>query len=488
MNAQQQLERYLQQASRGLWGQEKTIVCEELRGNILLRAQELEAFGATPSEAMSKSLQELGGAELVATGMGRVYAIPRYLRFGGVVATLAASTMLIWHSGQAQVAALKRPVAVGCEASSQQPPLPRDFVVQKICKMDASHSWLKVSSLKSELRAQGIAVKDYSKGAGLSITLPEGNTVDVIPRFISRSTTTLTIEQDISSAQQVLLARIERFRQQKASPELIARLSEAATTLQVVGQQSKPADWLLLPDGPYVNTEVLVAALLEQGQVAVELSGWDNPSLRFGQSQITLGNSETPVNAQNLYSASLSSYWGQYPGKSAILPWFVGTIGSLGFNFSRQAATTGSIVITERMNTGKVLGTKEGAIGSSLRGVNDRSIQISINSTNSRPLYTHTIPVPSEGNQVYALVHQPNTINLGTPIQVSEPITASATGTISFTSPSERLTFTSHFNNQPDQNQGSKLMLLQLTGKLNNPFEVAKTIMPTVTESIGIKQ
>ncbi len=84
------LETYLKQATRGIWGKRKQDAILELRGNIEARIWTLEHQGKTQSEALEMALQELGDPRAVRAGFVQVQSLPFILR----AVVLAAIT--IW--------------------------------------------------------------------------------------------------------------------------------------------------------------------------------------------------------------------------------------------------------------------------------------------------------------------------------------------------------------------------------------------------------
>ncbi len=70
------LERYLNTASKGLVGAAKERVMRELRGNLELRAQELQITGLNPAQAMQKALEEMGAPQTMSRAMTRIYTLP----------------------------------------------------------------------------------------------------------------------------------------------------------------------------------------------------------------------------------------------------------------------------------------------------------------------------------------------------------------------------------------------------------------------------
>jgi hypothetical protein len=69
-----QLEKYLNNATRGLWGKRKLEVREELEAHVLERVRKHEFLGLTREEAISKSLSELGSAQVIRLGLQRTYS------------------------------------------------------------------------------------------------------------------------------------------------------------------------------------------------------------------------------------------------------------------------------------------------------------------------------------------------------------------------------------------------------------------------------
>ncbi len=84
------LEPYLKQATRGIWGKRKQDAILELRGNIEARIWALEHQGNTQTEALEIALQELGDARVVNAGFVQVESAPSVLR------AVVLATMTIW--------------------------------------------------------------------------------------------------------------------------------------------------------------------------------------------------------------------------------------------------------------------------------------------------------------------------------------------------------------------------------------------------------
>jgi hypothetical protein len=83
------LETYLRRASSGLPLAQRGMVQAELRGNILLRAAELELLGLTHAQGVARALEEMGAPAHINSGMAWVYTAPKAVRWA-FAALLAA--------------------------------------------------------------------------------------------------------------------------------------------------------------------------------------------------------------------------------------------------------------------------------------------------------------------------------------------------------------------------------------------------------------
>ena len=73
------LEQYLNRATRGLWGQKRRDLRDELHGNLAQHALNLQLTGLSPDAALDQALVDFGPPDRVSVGMLRVYALPRLL-------------------------------------------------------------------------------------------------------------------------------------------------------------------------------------------------------------------------------------------------------------------------------------------------------------------------------------------------------------------------------------------------------------------------
>jgi len=88
-----QTERYLRQATRGLWGRARRDLQTELQGHVNERIQEFRLGGMSAEEAERQALRELGTPERVRSGMLGVHTFPA-LGKAGALSLLLATTLL----------------------------------------------------------------------------------------------------------------------------------------------------------------------------------------------------------------------------------------------------------------------------------------------------------------------------------------------------------------------------------------------------------
>jgi hypothetical protein len=67
------LEEYLKTATRGLFGKRKLEIAEELESHVLERTRKHELVGLSREAAISKSIAELGSAQVIRSGLHRTY-------------------------------------------------------------------------------------------------------------------------------------------------------------------------------------------------------------------------------------------------------------------------------------------------------------------------------------------------------------------------------------------------------------------------------
>lgn len=71
-----ELDRYLNHATRGLFGARRRAVREELHGNLVQHALDLQVSGLSPEDALRSALRDFGSPARVRQGLLRVHTLP----------------------------------------------------------------------------------------------------------------------------------------------------------------------------------------------------------------------------------------------------------------------------------------------------------------------------------------------------------------------------------------------------------------------------
>ncbi len=152
------LERYLQNASRGTYGKTRALIRQELEANIRLRGKELEHRGLSETQAITRALEEIGAPNLVSTGMTGVYTMPK-ITVAAIPAAFALTALVIALSiSRAQVETTVVGTIPECDFTSTNPP-------DVPCAIESPY--FKVSSLKTELEKTGGTLEIIPEGFNL---------------------------------------------------------------------------------------------------------------------------------------------------------------------------------------------------------------------------------------------------------------------------------------------------------------------------------
>uniref|UniRef100_UPI00286E5470 permease prefix domain 1-containing protein n=1 Tax=Deinococcus sp. TaxID=47478 RepID=UPI00286E5470 len=144
-NEHQGTERYLNAATRGLWGRHRRALKAELRGHITARVQDFRLGGLSAAEAERQTLRELGAPVRVSGGMLGVYALPALGRAGALSALLMTGLLTVLPQGLAQVGSLyTSPRFVTTSAGEVQ---------------FGASSYLDFDQLKKELKKAGVQLQ-----------------------------------------------------------------------------------------------------------------------------------------------------------------------------------------------------------------------------------------------------------------------------------------------------------------------------------------
>jgi hypothetical protein len=100
-----QLEQFLHKATRGLYGQDRSTVREELRSNIEQLMLEYQEEGDSEQVALARAINEFGNPKTISAGMARVHNIPKIVQRIGLMAVLVGFFITPFGSHHASVLA-----------------------------------------------------------------------------------------------------------------------------------------------------------------------------------------------------------------------------------------------------------------------------------------------------------------------------------------------------------------------------------------------
>jgi hypothetical protein len=257
------LETYLKQATRGIWGKRRTDAILELRGNIEAQIWTLEHQGKTQAEALEIALQELGDARVVNAGMIQVHTMPNVTRnilLAGLISSVAA---VGWTSSTAQIQTVVPSIpGVCCQMfpTIQQP------------------KFVSLNDLKSEFEAAGVAVDESMQRFE---PVDEGpQTFRGWPLVNASETRTLDLHFP-----------------EMADGETVRVQALSGLSVTADGQNPK----FVADEDVFISPESLIMQL-RKAKLPMTLDGWHNPTLRIGKTALVIGTQEQPVTAASWYS------------------------------------------------------------------------------------------------------------------------------------------------------------------------------------------
>jgi hypothetical protein len=252
------LERYLNLATRGLWGRKKLEVKRELDGNIREMALEYSIAGMNETESIHRALEEFGAPQKVSVGMSKVYFVPSMIRNLVIALTVSSLTVSVFNSSNAQVTGTSRfptPKCLNSDVKSVQ------FGSETI-DCEASQFWINTTSLRQVLEPLGVKfeVSQY----------PNSTDRKILIRFPGTSSS-LIVYQYSSSA--------------------------------IINQEGTMVDIDLDPN--FIDATSFFNQLRAIG-LPVTLDGWDNTRVTVGQTQFSLGTNTLKISGDQIYPEVLS--------------------------------------------------------------------------------------------------------------------------------------------------------------------------------------
>jgi hypothetical protein len=257
------LETYLKQATRGIWGKRRTDAILELRGNIEARIWTLEHQGKTQAEALEIALSELGDARAVNAGMTQVHTMPNVTRnilLAGLISSVAA---VGWTSSTAQIQTVVPSIpGVCCQMfpTIQQP------------------QFVRMNDLKSEFEAAGVTVDESMQ----RFEPADEGTQTYYDWPLANASETRTLDLHFPEMVDGETVRVQ-----------------ALSGLSVTADGQNPK--FVADEDVFISPESLIAQL-RKAKLPMTLEGWHNPTLRIGQTAVMIGTREVPVTAAKWYS------------------------------------------------------------------------------------------------------------------------------------------------------------------------------------------
>lgn len=161
------IEGYLRKSTRGLWGKKRAEVREELSSHIQGRVHAHLVGGLCESDAIEKTLIELGHPSNVNAGMARLYTLPVVAGSGLMLAMCSALVVVLLSGSTAQTLKISNIFPTDTCLESKDSTLPYYCAVG---------GWTDIESLKAALEPQGVVFNTVNKSLfkGWSLTFPGG--------------------------------------------------------------------------------------------------------------------------------------------------------------------------------------------------------------------------------------------------------------------------------------------------------------------------
>ncbi len=256
------LEKYLSQATKGLWGKKKLEIREELTAHILERAHKHEIAGIPHEHAVARTLEELGDAKTIRAGMIGVHTMPNVFKISGFLTIVAAGAIAMLSVSSAQITVLERLPVKQCLETQQIMIDLQTPSGQTIPNLGCYGSWISVESLKAVLEPQG--VKFESK--------------EIETKFINGMTRQPEIQK---------YTQLQIFFPKGGSARLTTQKN---MKMLLPNGQTELVPFI----GDYAYAGSLTDAIREAGG-EVTMSGWNNPVIRYAGIRFTIGTKEQPV-------------------------------------------------------------------------------------------------------------------------------------------------------------------------------------------------
>ncbi len=244
-------ERYLKLATWSLWGQQKKIVRMELEAHIEHKIWKYQVKGFNQTQALEKTLAELGQPHIISAGMTGVYTMPNLIRKTSLM-ILLSSLGIGALSVSAQITGTSTLPTPECLAGKIT-----EFIVgTNTIPCQSSIIWLHKPSLKAVLEKSGVKVDIATDWTNLSLSFPG------------------------------------------ALHQINIRNEEGATFRDEKGN-------IVVRGNPeYMAGQRFFVSLPIAG-LPVYLEGWENPVVRVGETKFTLEQKNSQVSSTMIYWSAL---------------------------------------------------------------------------------------------------------------------------------------------------------------------------------------
>lgn len=256
-------ERYLNRATRGLWGQKRRDARTELRGAIEDKVYRYRLLGLSEAEAMQAALRDLGSPHAIARDLNQVHTLPQAVR----AALLAGVATLLGVQALAQVPTVSA-------ASSTSPPS---------CQLNDALLRSLPSSEQERLRAE------MAKPGGRERLEAECRTNPGVPNDLLRLSDLIAALRAGGVGVEVLKGTDAFLHLRFPGTSEPQPLNLNDFVREVGGKQ-------------YIAVGNLLGQLRYVVKAPIHLTGFKNPILTIGPARMQLGTEAQPIYSSNLYS------------------------------------------------------------------------------------------------------------------------------------------------------------------------------------------
>jgi hypothetical protein len=260
------LEKYLKQATRGVYGTKKLEIQAELRGSVEARTWQLESLGKSSHEALETALLQMGKATNISAGLIKEHTMPKILKSTVLAMIFAAASLTVFTTSRAQIEVVIPPMST--EEYDLIPPI-------KERKLQVYY--LSFSSIKENLEAAGITVDNTPIAPVQKSSAYKENTLPTL-----------------------------RFRFPGANKDTILQTAPGIDSIWKnndgnLVQNSKPTSELS-NDRIYMGFWMFVDQL-RKTNLPIQIEGWRNPVFHIGATKLQIGSEKQGVTPWLMYSS-----------------------------------------------------------------------------------------------------------------------------------------------------------------------------------------